>query len=230
MSLQQISVESFVPWGSRSCSSLRRPLPVLFESSSSSDESSSSSSSSGDTGEVGTGPNWIERSFPVSVGADEEGSAALLKKVEDYNLGISGVSFQTGPLSRRMFDAIMSNNQLGDDPEIQQAFTLYAMDFTAKEATKAALNENGLEMVLSEEEEDAGMWGDVDTIQLLDEDTNQGVGPIYDSTEEAIESNNWTPGQSFNFVVRQVPARIRKLTLEELRDALNPENDVGEFE
>lgn len=55
---------------------------------------------SGDDGEVGTGPNWIERSFPVDMGADDGGSNEL-KKVEDYNLGISGVSFQTGALSKR---------------------------------------------------------------------------------------------------------------------------------
>ena len=52
-----------------------------------------------DDGEVGTGPNWIERSFPVDMGADDGGSNEL-KKVEDYNLGISGVSFQTGSLSK----------------------------------------------------------------------------------------------------------------------------------
>ena len=51
-------------------------------------------------GEVGTGPNWIERSFPVDLGADDGGTKEL-KKVEDYNLGISGVSFQTGGLSKR---------------------------------------------------------------------------------------------------------------------------------
>ena len=51
-------------------------------------------------GEVGAGPNWIERSFPVDVGADDGGTNEL-KKVEDYNLGISGVSFQTGGLSKR---------------------------------------------------------------------------------------------------------------------------------
>jgi hypothetical protein len=53
-----------------------------------------------DYGEVGAGPNWIERSFPV---VDAMSSASDLKKVEDYDLGISGVSFQTGSLSKRKY-------------------------------------------------------------------------------------------------------------------------------
>lgn len=57
-----------------------------------------------DDGQVGSGPNWIERSFPVDVsGTEGSGSAEELKKIEDYNLGISGVSFQTGSLSKRKF-------------------------------------------------------------------------------------------------------------------------------
>ena len=54
-------------------------------------------------GEVGEGDNWIERSFPVDTGGKDEAGAAkaALKKVEDYNLGISGISFQTGSLSKR---------------------------------------------------------------------------------------------------------------------------------
>eukprot|EP00521_Asterionellopsis_glacialis_P010098 CAMPEP_0195290232 /NCGR_PEP_ID=MMETSP0707-20130614/6179_1 /TAXON_ID=33640 /ORGANISM="Asterionellopsis glacialis, Strain CCMP134" /LENGTH=278 /DNA_ID=CAMNT_0040350333 /DNA_START=128 /DNA_END=964 /DNA_ORIENTATION=- len=215
---------------------VQKPRPSLFSSAlfeKSSDNGNDEKNNSDDSfsGEVGSGPNWIERSFPVAVGADEEGATAQLKKVEDYNLGISGVAFQTGPLSGRMYDAIISNNQFPDPlpDDIKQAYTMYAMDFTAKEATKAALNQNGLEMVLTEDEEDAGMWGDVDTIRLLDESTNLPIigGQIYDSIEEAIV--HWFPGQSFDFVVRQVPAKIRTLSLDELRDALETPDD-GEFD
>lgn len=53
-------------------------------------------------GEVGKGPNWIERAFPVDfTGQEGTGSKEELKKIEDYNLGISGVSFQMGGLSKR---------------------------------------------------------------------------------------------------------------------------------
>jgi hypothetical protein len=170
-------------------------------------------------GEVGRGSNWIERSLPVGV-------TGGVQKVDDYNLGISGESFGTGDLSKRMYDAIMSANfQDGMGDEIKRAFTLYAMDFTAKEATKAALKTNGLEMVVEEDMEDEGMWGEVDSVQLLDE-SGEPVGPLYDSTEEAVD--RWTPGQSFNFIVRQVPAKKRELTLEELMQALDPNGELRE--
>lgn len=174
-----------------------------------------------DDGEVGEGPNWIEKSFPVET--DEKIST---KKVEDYNLGISGEAFQTGPLSKRMFDAIVAKTSLGMSDDIREAFTLYAMDFTAKEAARAALDQNGLEMVLQEEEEDQGMWGDVEAIRLYDEATGIAFNTLYDSLEDAAK--NWSPGQPFDFVARQVPAKIRELSMDELLEALDPDGALRE--
>jgi hypothetical protein len=85
------------------------------------------SGKSNDDGEVGKGDNWIEKSFPV---ATEEG--VDIKKVEDYNLGISGAAFKTGPLGQRMFEAIVSRTSVDISDEILQTLTLYSMDFTAK--------------------------------------------------------------------------------------------------
>jgi len=172
-------------------------------------------------GQVGQGPNWIEKSFPVET--DEKIST---KKVEDYNLGISGQAFQTGPLSKRMFDTIVSKTSLDMSDEIRQAFTLYSMDFTAKEATRAALSQNGLEMVLLEEEEDQGMWGDVEAVRLYDEKTGIALDTLYDSLEDAVPT--WTPGQPFDFVVRQVPAKIKELSVQELLQALDPDGALRE--
>lgn len=174
-----------------------------------------------DQGEVGKGPNWIEKSFPVDT--DEKIST---KKVDDYNLGISGEAFQTGPLSKRMFEAIVSRTSLDMSDDIKEAFTLYAMDFTAKEAARAALTQNGLDMVLQEEEEDQGMWGDVEAIRLYDEKTGIAFSTLYDSLEEAVKE--WTPGQPFDFVVRQVPAKIKELSVEELLQALDPDGMLRE--
>jgi len=175
-----------------------------------------------ETGEVGSGPNWIERSFPVDT--DETVDP---KKVEDYNLGLNGVSYQVGPLSKRMYDTIMSQTTLPiDDPQIQRAFKLYAMDFTAKEACRAALKENGLELVLSDDEQDEGMWGDIDSIRLLDLETQQPMSDFYESWEDVVDQ--WTPGQGFNFVCRQVPAKLKELTLDELLQALDPDGSLRE--
>lgn len=176
--------------------------------------------SSENNGEVGKGENWLEKSFPVAT--DEKIST---KKVDDYNLGISGKDYQTGPLSKRMFETICSRTSMDMSDEIKFAFTLYAMDFTAKEAARAALKQNGLDMVLQEEEEDQGMWGDVEAIRLYD-DSEKPSKILYDSLEEAIM--DWTPGQTFDFVVRQVPAKIKALSVKELVKALDPDGVLRE--
>jgi hypothetical protein len=177
--------------------------------------SSSNNNSDVEDGEVGSGPNWIERSFPVAEKIDA-------KKVDDYDLGIDGMSLGTGALSGRMFQAIMNRSSLPtDDPEIRRALKIYAMDFTAKEATRAALKQNGLEMVLNDDEQDEGMWGDVDSIRLLDDNDGRTRGDMYDSWEEAVD--HWTPGQGFSFVVRQVPAKMMELSIDQLLQALDPD-------
>lgn len=188
---------------------------------------------------VGQGPNWIERSLPVGIGSsirtqrgfqssddDDDDDGANSDKVDDYNLGISGVSFGTGTLGKRMYDAIVNQNRFGGnmDDTIRRALTMYAMDFTAKEATRAALKQNGLEMVLTEAQEDLGMWGQVDSIRLLHPTTQQPLPKVYDSVEEALD--DWTPGQAFDFVVRQVPARLRAMDLSELLQALDPDGTL----
>jgi len=172
-------------------------------------------------GSVGQGPNWIEKSFPV-----ETGGKVSVKTIEDYNLGISGEAFQTGPLSKRMFEAIISKTSLQMSDEIRTAFTLYAMDFTAKEATRAALSQNGLEMVLQAEDEDQGMWGDIEAIRLYDERTGIAFDTLYESLEDAV--GDWTPGQPFDFVVRQVPAKVKELSVQELLQALDPDGSLRE--
>ena len=201
-------------------------------------------------GQVGSGPNWIERSFPVDV---TEADQIDPKKVEDYNLGISGKSFQTGPLSRRMFE-VMTKNKVSSssrrnslDPELERAYKIYAMDFTAKEACKVALQQNGLQLVLTDDEQDEGMWGDIDSIRLLPmESQNEGeeeeeqpklfgiptssssssFDRLYDSWDEAVD--DWTPGQGFDFVARNVPAKLRELQLSELLQALDPQGTLRE--
>jgi hypothetical protein len=175
--------------------------------------------SNNDDGQVGTGPNWIERSFPVDT------EKVDTKRVEDYNLGISGVSFGTGPLSARLWEAIQSKSSLPiDTPEIAKAFRVYAMDFTAKEAVRAALKQNGMELALQEEEQDQGIWGGIDSIRILDEQDMPMAEHFYDSWEEAVD--HWSPGQAFHFVARQVPAKMRELSMDELLQALDPKGEL----
>ena len=164
-------------------------------------------------GQVGSGPNWIERSFPVAT--DEKLDP---KRVDDYNLGVSGDSYDTGPLSKRMYEAIVSKSSVPPTPQVLRTLKTYAMDFSAKEATRAALRENGLELTLTDDEQDQGMWGDVDSIRL------PGIATVYDSWEESVD--DWTPGEGFSFVVRQVPAKMVELSIDQLLASLDPDGSL----
>jgi hypothetical protein len=81
-------------------------------------------------------------------------------------------------------------------------------------------------MVLLDEDEDQGMWGDVEAVRLYDEETGIAFTTLYDSLEDAVQ--NWSPGQPFDFVVRQVPARIKELSVDELLQALDPDGALRE--
>ena len=166
--------------------------------------------------------NWMDRIIPLDMENDKEDALRRVGQVEEYNIGISGVSFQTGPLSARMFEAMMSRqNQDLMSAEIKRAYKVYAMDFTAKEATRTALKQNGFDTPI--EQEDMDEWGIVDSIQLLDP-AGQPVGPLYDNWNRVVDQ--WTPGQGFDFVAREVPAKLKDIALQEVLDALDPDGSL----
>lgn len=68
-------------------------------------------------------------------------------------------------------------------------------------------------------------WGIVDSIQFIDP-SGRPVGSPYDSWNKAVEM--WEPGQGFNFVAREVPAKLREMMLEEVLDALDPDGSLRE--
>ena len=201
----------------------------------------------------GEGPNWIEKSSPTGIGGSIRSSAddasasspsggagtsgGESKGVDDYSLGISGVSFDTGPLSRRMYDALISvaAKRFPDGTEVPQElvdiYRMYSMDLTAKEATKAALKQNGLEMAEDASGDsvpsDLSGWGEVEGIQLVDKITGEDIdGEMYDTFEEAVHDGDWSPGQPFNFIVRNVPASLKKMDISELLNQLDPTGEL----
>ena len=202
------------------------------------------------TGRQGDGRNWIEKSSPIGIGKlkDEMGSSSSSssssgKKSTDtdgnYDLGIDGISFQTGPLSNRMYDALssvaMKRFPAGTTtlpPELDDVYKLYAMDITAKEAVKAALEQNGMQLALINEDDpqsqDEGMWGVVDSIRLYDSKTDKFIEETYECLDDAIEIGNWFPGQSFSFVVRNVPAKLKEMDVSDLLKALDPDGKYRE--
>jgi hypothetical protein len=166
--------------------------------------------------------NWMDRIIPLDMENNKADAIRRVGEVEEYNIGISGVSFQTGPLSAKMYEAMMSRQtQEFMSDEIMRAYKVYAMDFTAKEATRTALKQNGFYTPI--EQEDMDEWGVVDTIQLLDP-AGQRVGPIYDNWNRAVDQ--WTPGQGFDFVAREVPAKLKDIALQEVLDALDPDGSL----
>lgn len=166
----------------------------------------------------------MDRRVPLDIESSKEEAIRRVGEIEEYDIGISGISFQTGPLSAQLFAAMMSrqDKDLMSD-EIMRAYKVYAMDFTAKEATRTALKQNGFDSHF--ENEDMDVWGIVDSIQLLDP-TGQNVGPLFDNWNHAVDQ--WKPGQGFNFVAREVRAKLKEVALQEVLDALDPDGSLRE--
>lgn len=195
-------------------------------------------------GRRGDGRNWIEKSSPIGIGKLVEGATDVTtgssEKETDgnYDLRVDGASFQTGPLSKRMFDTLMSvamkRFPAGSDipSELEDVYKIYAMDITAKEAVKAALDQNGLELAIepsdNNQNEDEGLWGDIDMVELIDPVTGEveEEGEDYDSFDTAVEEGDWEPGQPFTFIVCNVPARLKEMDISDLLSKLDPEGQL----
>lgn len=166
--------------------------------------------------------NWIERANPIDTDSRGEDIRRQLERLERYSLGLSGVTFQTGPLSAQLHKVMMTRNDSRNmSPEVEKGYLIYAMDFSAKEATREALRQNGFELTLTEYTQDMGLWGELESVELLDPSTNKPLGRVYNSWQTAVE--DWTPGQGFNFVVKNVPAKLSQVTLEDVLEAMDPD-------
>ncbi len=194
-------------------------------------------------GRRGDGRNWIEKSSPIGIGKLVEDSQDVTSSDStkgtdgNYDLGLNGMSFQTGELSLRMYDALMSvamkrfPEGTPIPSELEDVYKLYAMDITAKEAVKAALDQNGLELAVDDEDgaqnQDEGLWGDVENVRILDPITGQPEDDeTYDLFDNAVEEGDWEPGQPFSFMVRNVPARLKEMDVSEFLSQLDPEGSL----
>lgn len=200
-----------------------------------------SSSNSGDKNER----NWIEKSSPT--GTNEE--------VEEYTLKLHGPTFQVGPLSLRIYDALMENakKRFGGaeriPPDIIPIYQAYAMDMTCREATKAALKHNGLQLVEDDATKQSGMpglWGEIDTLEIVSSSSSSSltlregenimipkkdddIVATAESIQEAVAQGKWVPGQPFNFIVRNVKAKLPELSLKDLIKTLNMQDMAKEM-
>lgn len=182
-------------------------------------------------GRKGDSRNWIEESTSASLN-DEEKTSIIY-----FDLGVDGQSFQTGQLSKRMFDTLMSAALKRFPPgttslpsELETVYKTYAMDITAKEAVKAALEQNGLDIVNLSGDNDAmqdiGVWGAIDSVRLPDTEMGKlesNVGESHCTLQLAVEEGGWIPGQAFSFVVRNVPTKLKEIDVADLLKALDPD-------
>lgn len=177
-----------------------------------------------------------------------EGYTGISDRESIYvDVGIDGSIFGTGDLSKRMHDALMTvagkrypDGRDNIPDELRDVYLLYAMDASAKEAVKAAMDGNGYALNLEKDEDmqDEGSWGRIDGVALIDDhdddDMTSGSSygkkttTAYASFADAIDRGNWEPGIGYSFVVREVPARKKAMDLEALLRALDPDGKLRE--
>lgn len=80
-----------------------------------------------------------------------------------------------------------------------------------------------MKLAFNDDEQDEGVWGSIDSIQLLHNNGN-ALPKMYDDWEEAV--NNSTLGEGFNLVARQVPAKMHEWSSDELLQALDPKGEL----
>jgi len=186
--------------------------------------------------------NWMKRSSSIDFNPVDL-SQTNTNGVEDetiyMDIGINGLTFGTGDLSKRMHGALMkvASTKFGNNipSDLINVYLLYAMDTSAKEAVKVAMDSNGYVLNLGDEEDmqDEGSWGQIDQVVLLDSMTNEVMvgedgSSSYTSFMDAITKGGWEPGDSYSFIVREVPSRKKAMDLEALLKALDPDGTLWE--
>jgi len=178
------------------------------------------------------GKNWMHRSASVDFMPSEmhNGNTGTDSDSIYVDVGIDGSVFGTGELSRRMYGALMTVSQKkypdGNIPDdLSDLYLLYAMDASAKEAVKAAMDGFGFALNLEKDEalQDEGAWGRVDGVVLIEDKST-----TYPSFKDAIAKGDWEPGDGYSFVVREVPARRKAMDLDALLRALDPDGKLRE--
>lgn len=178
------------------------------------------------------GKNWMHRSTSVDFMPSEMHNSNTGTDSDSIyvDVGIDGAVFGTGELSRRMYGALMTvaqkkypNGNIPDD--LSDLYLLYAMDASAKEAVKAAMDGYGYALNLEKDEalQDEGAWGRVDGVMLIEDEST-----TYPAFKDAIAKGDWEPGDCYSFVVREVPARRKAMDLDALLRALDPNGKLRE--
>jgi hypothetical protein len=155
------------------------------------------------------GNHWIR---PSAAANDDDVLDLVLEPSETESDGtihmdvsVDGALLQTGPLSLQIDAALQSRLP---DPVSRRALVA---QMTAQQVLSVVLQHSGLELANPEE-----AWG---TVEALYAPEQSGT---FDSWE--ILAEQWQPGQTLSFLLRQVPTKRRSVSWETLRASLeNPE-------
>ena len=161
-----------------------------------------------------------------------------------FDVGIDGRMMETGPLSLKMYQAIQSrssmvaknnNNNNNNDPILTRTIYELILKTTAQEAVKVTLQQSGLQLALDNNNNDLDGWGMIESIRVEpdDDDDDNADGPTttYDSWDSLLTRNDdgngvWKPGQSFSFVLRNVPTFRKAVSMDELLSSLDPDGNL----
>lgn len=154
--------------------------------------------------------NWIEQVSDNSSNKDEDW--------EEYNIGIQGLSLQTGPLSKKFYHAMIQNKQKEEE---DTAYKLLALDYTAREATRVSCEQNGFILLDSDDD-----WGKVEQIQLIDPNKGRPLGNMHGSWADFLP--HWKPGLGFNFVAKGIKAKGMEYNLQDVLSSLDTDGSWTE--
>jgi hypothetical protein len=155
--------------------------------------------------------NWMEPSTTTTT-------------ANTYDVKLQGQSFQIGALAQRLLEALCSRQPQAND-EDKMTLKAVAMELAAHQATYLAVEQNGLELASVDESTE---YGAVESIQLV-----PSTPPIVRQQPRQFVSwadaaREWRSGDNFDFLLRGVRARQRKLTTQDLLRSLDPDGSYRE--
>jgi hypothetical protein len=166
--------------------------------------------------------NWMEPSLTAA---------------DTFDVKLQGSSFQVGALAQRLYLALASRQDRSDDDLIpksngsddsEDANTLkaIAMELAAHQAIRLAVEQNGLALTSKSGSGDAEQaeYDTIESIQLVQPSST----PAQRQQQQQFKSwddaaKEWTVGDNFDFLLRGVRAKQRKLTTQDLLRSLDPD-------
>jgi hypothetical protein len=169
------------------------------------------------------GPNWME---PTAA-------------ADTYDVGLHGSSFQIGSLAQRLYQALSSRSTFVNNKENVATVKAVAMELAAHQVVRVAMEQNGLELYSKssdndDDDDDDDVPVEYDTIESIQivpssKFTKNALGaPTFTTWADAANAWNVDDADSFDFLLRGVKARQKRLTTQDLLRSLDPDGTYME--